>query len=720
MWYRKIILAEQGVFNPIGPGGVDLKALIESFFNQSLITDQTGVKHLDFNKINSLVQNSFLKNIISKIELESGTNRLGSYNNRTKVITVDSNPNIQSIQNIISSIQHELVHGTSPIKAKYQEDLKKYNEWKSKNYDPLYNKIDAIYNEKLSLYPKMNSGEITRAEFNARNELLNSESQKLQIELANAEKAKPKVIDPNKITRGRTRYFTDEEINAQTTDLKNAFKQDNIKAVYEKFYNSDKVAFTKDFNKFIATLPLIENVQSQLLGAKNQAYFSQSNINNILQNLPDLRSKYLEALMSGDKSRLDNMENYILNQEQKRIMKLNLPQVDFIDKLENVSGIGIYHILRDIKDPKYFTQIRKSLANDLIEIEQEWGLREKHKPLRSEMPKQKKQNVFVDSAVSDDKTKQNIDSKINSSVIEKQTSKIFGNQVSTPKSKNALSSALPIINKLFKQLSELINKNLDKFNNSKTGKVFNYGMLAKDIYFIVTLADQITKQINAGEEVMMKDQLDLGLTIVSILTDQQTQAILRAIFPPAIVLLNNPQIQTWLVGINIGANVLSGAVSVADQLGTMAGTTNKSEGATVGVQNVPGSAQALVMPVFELSTKYGEVYNALIDIEKGLSVSEAINKHIMKDASGGIEPYRLSLLYKFINNKNKILQYQQSGAFKKLPQANQLLYPSANSAYVISSYKKSKDAQETARKQTRQQSYNRNFAPSGISSIPVQ
>jgi hypothetical protein len=37
MWYRKIILAEQGVFNPIGPGGVDLKALIESFFNQSLI-----------------------------------------------------------------------------------------------------------------------------------------------------------------------------------------------------------------------------------------------------------------------------------------------------------------------------------------------------------------------------------------------------------------------------------------------------------------------------------------------------------------------------------------------------------------------------------------------------------------------------------------------------------------------------------------------------------
>ena len=186
------------------------------------------------------------------------------------------------------------------------------------------------------------------------------------------------------------------------------------------------------------------------------------------------------------------------------------------------------------------------------------------------------------------------------------------------------------------------------------------------------------------------------------------------------VLLNNPQIQAWLVTINIGANVLSGAVSVADQLGTMAGTTNKSEGATSGIMNTPGSAQALVMPVFQLREKYGEVYNALIDIEKGLSVSQAINKHIMKDASGGIEPYRLSLFYKFTGNKAKIISYQNSVAFKKLPAQNQLLYPNANSAYAVSSYKKARDSQELAKQQSRQQSYNRNFGPSGISSIPVQ
>ena len=76
------------------------------------------------------------------------------------------------------------------------------------------------------------------------------------------------------------------------------------------------------------------------------------------------------------------------------------------------------------------------------------------------------------------------------------------------------------------------------------------------------------------------------------------------------------------------------------------------------------------------------------------------------------------LLYKFINNKNRILEFQKSGAFKKLPIANQLLYPNANSAYVISSYKKAKDAQEKAR----QDAYNRNFPSSsgGGRALPVQ
>jgi hypothetical protein len=71
----------------------------------------------------------------------------------------------------------------------------------------------------------------------------------------------------------------------------------------------------------------------------------------------------------------------------------------------------------------------------------------------------------------------------------------------------------------------------------------------------------------------------------------------------------------------------------------------------------------------------------------------------MKDASGGLEPYRLSLFYKFRENKPRILAYQKSPAFKKLPVANQILYPNANSVYAISSYKKAKDARERERQE---------------------
>jgi len=90
----------------------------------------------------------------------------------------------------------------------------------------------------------------------------------------------------------------------------------------------------------------------------------------------------------------------------------------------------------------------------------------------------------------------------------------------------------------------------------------------------------------------------------------------------------------------------------------------------------------------------------------------------MKDASGGIEPYRLSLFYKFRENKDKILAYQKSPAFKKLPVANQVLYPNANSDYAISSYKKAKDAQAKAR----QDVYNRNFGSGsgGGTALPAQ
>jgi len=295
---------------------------------------------------------------------------------------------------------------------------------------------------------------------------------------------------------------------------------------------------------------------------------------------------------------------------------------------------------------------------------------------------------------------QTVKNQIKSDEISKKTSSLpDAKKPSTPKSTSALSKILPTIKKLFTELNAI----LDKFNNNRAGKVFNYGMLAKDVYFVITLTNQISKQIENKEKIMLKDQLDLGLTIVSILTDQQFQAILKTLYPPIITLLENPQVKAWLIGLNIGANVLMGLVSVTDWIGSnidnVTGEANPNTGTLSGILNVPGSAQALVMPVFHLFDKYGEVFNALVDVEKGKTVPEAINKHIIKDYSGGIEPYRSSLFYKFRKNKDKIIAYQKSPAFKKLPPENQVLYPNANSPYAVSSYKKARDAQERERQE---------------------
>jgi hypothetical protein len=297
---------------------------------------------------------------------------------------------------------------------------------------------------------------------------------------------------------------------------------------------------------------------------------------------------------------------------------------------------------------------------------------------------------------------------LNSSEIAKKTSSIpqFKGK-SSVQSISALSKVLPTIRKIFTELS----LKLDKFYNTPAGKVFSKGMLAKDVLAVILLTNNISKQIENGEQVMLKDQMDLGLTIVSILTDQETHKILEAVYPPIIPFLENPEVKKWMIGINIGVNLLSGAITVTDYISTRINTTNKSEGATSGVMNTPGSLQALVMPVFQLREKYGEVYNALIDVEKGMAIPQAISKHIMVDASGGIEPYRLSLFYKFRNSKDKIIQYQNSPAFKKLPAQNQLLYPNVNSAYAISSYKKARDAARVRREEARRNNVFNNFGP---------
>ena len=697
MWYRNIKLAEQGELNPKGPNGEDLEGMLRDFIVKSQTMQQNdaficphckntvgslnegkfcendgvafeknlnalkGKKVIDLNKLKTFIKNSVLDNYIKDVTYEFDNNFGGSFNTATKTLKINLNPEIaRRFFNTTNIFAHELVHSVSPIRAKK---------------DQLFMELD----QKNAKFQK-----VLDLEKDGKLQLSLAQKNYLLQEILNNWNEYNKGIKAleNSGPKGRTKYFSNEEIMAQSKNLNKAFNKNILNRVYSQYYKKDRLLFIKDFKQFMNDLSKIRNLSDDV--DKNFDYAKKSNDPNLMASLSALKNSGIDE------------ENFKLLTYRDSLEK-NFSSMPFLQKVEAVSGENVSYILSQINDQNFYRNFTKKLFNQLLGVqkiidpENNLKLRDNPNPI-----------------------------KFSSDQIVQETSKILGNQVSNPKSKNAITSALPMISKLFKQLGEYLQKNLDKLNNSKAGKVFNFAMLVKDVYFIITTADKISKQLNAGEEVMVKDQYDLGLTIVSLLTDQQTQAILRGLFPPIMVLLNNPQIQAWLVTINIGANVLSGAVSVADQLGTMAGTTNKSEGTTSGIMNTPGSAQALVMPVFQLREKYGEVYNALIDVEKGLSVSQAIAKHIMKDASGGFEPYRLSLFYKFTNNKNKIIQYQNSAAFKKLPAQNQLLYPNANSAYAVSSYKKARDSQELARKQTTQQSYNRNFGPSGISSIPVQ
>ena len=113
--------------------------------------------------------------------------------------------------------------------------------------------------------------------------------------------------------------------------------------------------------------------------------------------------------------------------------------------------------------------------------------------------------------------------------------------------------------------------------------------------------------------------------------------------------------------INMAINVLQASVLAADFVGTVAGTTNTS------LSNYSGQdAKSSVLPLNVLASKYGEVYNVLIDYvnEKG-TVQQLITKHISEN-----NPEKLSLVNAHIAQK---------------------VLPPKNASYAISSYKKERD-----------------------------
>jgi hypothetical protein len=121
-------------------------------------------------------------------------------------------------------------------------------------------------------------------------------------------------------------------------------------------------------------------------------------------------------------------------------------------------------------------------------------------------------------------------------------------------------------------------------------------------------------------------------------------------------------------------------VQIAEKAGEIAGDTNPSNDKLQGILSKPESLKSLGMSFTDLKEDFGEVYNALIDLEKGLSFEKSLNKHIPD-----LDPYKSQLLLKFYLNRDKLKQVKGTG---------EELYPASTSAYVKSSYYNKRKEQE--------------------------
>jgi hypothetical protein len=173
----------------------------------------------------------------------------------------------------------------------------------------------------------------------------------------------------------------------------------------------------------------------------------------------------------------------------------------------------------------------------------------------------------------------------------------------------------------------------------------------------------IVDKINKKEEV---PQSDIAEVISNIITIPQVAAIAGP-FSPAL----------------LAAGFISSTVGIklADKGGEFAGTTNSN---LRDVLNESVNRNKLLITLDDLKSNYGEVYNALVDSEKGLNQAQSISKHIVDN-----DPYKFLLFNNFRENRERL---------KSIITTGEEFYPTSTSAYVKSSYyKKRKEQEEKSR-----------------------
>ena len=219
----------------------------------------------------------------------------------------------------------------------------------------------------------------------------------------------------------------------------------------------------------------------------------------------------------------------------------------------------------------------------------------------------------------------------------------------------SISKSLPTLIKGLKEASTL----LQKVNESPAGKLASRALLVLNAHTVVASGLELLTdlQTQGFSQVWSTDAKRVVQTFSNLVALATNPTITAYLLPLA-------TIQPALSTISVVANGVSLVAEGLDIAGRIMGTTNTALGNYQG-QN----AKSSVMPLNQLSKKYGEVYNVLIDYVNGKgTVAQLITKHIPDN-----NPEKFALVNAHIAQK---------------------VLPPKNASYAISSYKRQRDERD--------------------------
>lgn len=221
----------------------------------------------------------------------------------------------------------------------------------------------------------------------------------------------------------------------------------------------------------------------------------------------------------------------------------------------------------------------------------------------------------------------------------------------------SISKNLPTLIKGLKEASSL----LQKVNESPAGKLASKALLVLNAHTTVASGLELLTDIQTQgfSQIWSTDAKKVVQTFANLVALATNPTITAYLFPLA-------TIQPTLSAISLVANGVSLAAEGLDAAGNFMGTTN-----TALTNNQGTYAKSSVMPLDQLSKKYGEVYNVLIDYVNGRgTVQQLITKHIPEN-----NPEKFALVNAHIAQK---------------------VLPPKNSPYAISSYKRQRNELATS------------------------